>query len=236
MRYLFIGVVFAVLAPTLRLAAQTTQSVAQPATQSVEDDRLEFRAAMAFDRGDDATALPLLRKLRERLKDRPAKLSVIDYRIKVCEESLAKQPPSPFANRQPHPAPQPDQTLTMTIKELGNFDYDQDKGGNIPDDVKRLSGAKIRLTGFMIPVDQAEHITQFALVPSLFSCCFGQPPQVQHTIVCNCPKGKAVAFTPDPIVVEGTLQVKEERDDGYVTSIFQIIPTSVTLAPKDAKP
>lgn len=143
---------------------------------------------------------------------------------------------SPYANRQPHPAPQAGQTLTMTIKELGNFEYDPDKGGNIPDDVKRLSGAKIRLTGFMIPANQAEHITQFALVPSLFSCCYGQPPQVQHTIVCNCPKGKAIGYSPDPIVVEGTLQVKEERDDGYVTSIFQVIPTSISEAPKDTKP
>lgn len=234
MRYVIFAIAFAALAPTSRLAAQTTQSVAQ-STQNVGDDRLEFRAAMAFDRGDDAAALPLLRKLRDRLKDRPAKLSVIDYRIKICEEALAKNPPTVQPARQPHPAPQSGQTLTMTIKELGNFDYDQDKGGNIPEDVKRLSGAKIRLTGFMVPVDQAEHISQFALVPSLFSCCFGQPPQIQHTIVCACPKGKAVSYSPDEIVVEGTLSVSEKREDGFVTSIFQVEPTSVTAAPKNAK-
>lgn len=234
MRYIVIGVVLAMLAPLCRLSAQTTRSVAQPA-QNVDGDRLEFRAAMAFDRGDDAAALPLLRKLRERLKDRPAKLSVVDYRIKVCQEALAKRPPSPFANRKPHPALVPGQTLTMTIKELGNFDYDEDKGGNIPDDVKRLSGSKIRLTGFMVPADQAEHITQFALVPSLFACCFGQPPQIQHTIVCACPKGIAVSYTPDEIVVEGTLTVSEKRDDGFVTSIFQVEPTSIAAAPKSAQ-
>lgn len=234
MRHVTFAIAFALLAPSFRLAAQTTQSADQP-TQSVEDDHLEFRAAMAFDRGDDATALPLLRKLRDRLKGRPAKLSVIDYRIKVCEEALAKKPPIVATARTPHPAPQPGQMLTMTIKELGNFEYDPDKGG-IPDDVKRLSGSKIRLTGFMIPADQAEHITQFALVPSLFSCCFGQPPQVQHTIVCNCPKGMSVAYCPDPIIVQGTLQVSEQRDDGYVTSIFQLIPDNITVAPKDAKP
>ena len=84
----------------------------------------------------------------------------------------------------------------MAIKDLGNFDYDEDKGGNIPADVKALSGATIRLHGFMIPMDQAENITQFALVPSLFACCFGQPPQIQHTIVGQLPQGQGRRLFP----------------------------------------
>lgn len=206
-------------------------------TRPAGDDRLEFRAAQAFDRGDYAKALPLLRQVLDSLKDRPAKQPVIQERIKACEKALAAQAPPavPGGPRKPHPAPQTGQTLAMTIKELGNFDYDADKGGNIPDDVKRLSGSRIRLTGYMVPVDAAEHITRFALVPSLFSCCFGQPPQVQHTILCICPKGKAVSYCPDEIAVEGTLAVDEKREDGYITSIFQLEPSSITVVAKGAK-
>ena len=98
---------------------------------------------------------------------------------------------------------------------------------NIPDDVKALSGAKLRLHGFMIPMDQADSITQFALVPSLFACCFGQPPQLQHTIVVNCPKGKAVSYYPDEICVDGTLKVDEKKEDGYIVSIFEVECSSV---------
>jgi hypothetical protein len=87
----------------------------------------------------------------------------------------------------------------------------------------------------MIPMDQAENITQFALVPSLFSCCFGQPPQIQHTIVVNCPKGKAVSYCPDEIFVEGDLKVDEKRDDGYVVSIFELTAKSVKPVPGAAK-
>ena len=99
----------------------------------------------------------------------------------------------------------------MLIKELGNFDYDQEHGGNIPADVKAMTNSVVRLRGFMIPMDQAENITQFALVPSLFACCFGQPPQIQHTIVVNRPKGKAVGYCPDEILVEGNLKVGGRR-------------------------
>jgi hypothetical protein len=98
--------------------------------------------------------------------------------------------------------------------------------------VKRLAGATLRIRGYMIPMDQAENITQFALVPSLFACCFGQPPQIQHTIVANCPKGKAVGYFPDELVVEGKLKVEEKKDDGYVVSLFELEVTSVKPAPK----
>ena len=135
-------------------------------------------------------------------------------------------------NRIPHPAPKPGQVLDLAIKQLGNFEYDAEKGGNIPADVLRLQGATIKLHGFMIPMDQAENISQFALVPSLFACCYGQPPQIQHTIVVQCPKGKAVSYYPDEIVVQGTLDVKEKKDDGFIVSIFDMQASSVKPAAK----
>jgi hypothetical protein len=118
------------------------------------------------------------------------------------------------------------------MKELGNFDYDADKGGNIPDDVKRLTGAKVRVQGFMIPLDQADNISHFSLVPSLFACCFGQPPQIQHQIVVHTPKGKAVGYYPDEIICEGTLKVDEKKDDGYIVSVFEMDVQSVKPAAK----
>jgi hypothetical protein len=151
--------------------------------------------------------------------------------------ALPPQPPmspteDPGPGRKPHAAPKPGVIQEMSIKELGNFNYDAEHGSPLPDDVKALSGSMIRLRGYMIPMDQAENISKFALVPSLFSCCFGQPPQIQHTIVVTCPKGKAVAYFPDEIIVEGKLNVEEKKDDGFVVSIFDVETTSVKPAPK----
>jgi hypothetical protein len=207
--------------------------------------QLEIRANQSFNRGEYNTALPILKKLAEQFKDEPARLGPIQEKIRVCEKGLAAAKADPNAGaaktpgdatsaeaRKPHPAPKAGETMEMTIKELGNFEYDQEHGGNIPADVRKLGGAKVRLRGFMIPMDQAENITQFALVPSLFACCFGQPPQIQHTIVADCPKGKAVGYCPDEIMVEGTLKVEEKKDDGYIVSIFSVEVTSVKPAPK----
>ena len=206
--------------------------------------QLEIRGNQAFNRGEYNTALPILKKLAVTFKDEPARLGSVQEKIRVCEKALASLKANPTTQpastadattaeaRKPHSAPKPGEVKELLIKDLGNFDYDQEHGGNIPPDVRQLSGSKIRLRGFMIPMDQAENITQFALVPSLFACCFGQPPQIQHTIVVDCPKGKAVGYCPDEIIVEGTLKVDEKKDDGYIVSIFNMEVNSVKPAPK----
>ena len=231
----------ALLACSPVLMAQATQP-------SVFDPRIEMRANQAFNRGEYAVALPLLKQVADAAKDEPSRLGAIQEKMRVCQKALdsLKKSATPDPSQSPlvpggdipmdaetrhkHPAPKPGEVLEMTIKELGNFNYDDEKGGNIPADVKQLNGAEVRLKGYMIPMDQADQITQFALVPSLFACCFGQPPQIQHTIVVNCPKGKSLSYAPDEIVVQGKLAVQEKRDDGYIVSIFEVGADSVKVA------
>jgi hypothetical protein len=218
---------------------------------SLTGTELTIRAQQAFNRGEYAVALPLLRKMASEAEKEPAKLASLQERIRVSEKALAaakmqggatkpadaqaaagNRPDVTPEARKPHPAPKAGQTYETTIQNLGNFEYDQEKGGNVPADVQKLAGSVVRLKGYMIPMDQAENITQFALVPSLFACCYGQPPQIQHTIVVSCPKGKAVGYSADELSVEGTLNVREKKDDGYIISLFELEVLSVKLAPK----
>lgn len=192
---------------------------------------LEYRAGQALASGDYATALPLLRRLEEIHKDDPRKAKAIEEQIRYAEKQLNSGYASgtmPPEERKPLVAPSDGKVMEFeNIKELGNFEYDPEKGGGIPADVKAVSDHVIRVRGYMIPMDQAENITTFALVPSLFACCFGQPPQIQHTIVVRTPKGKAVGYYPDEIVVEGKLKVEEKKEDGFVISVFEVSATSV---------
>jgi len=245
MMRLILGLMISCLAcAAVATAADKTNPTATAETNGAA---LEVRAEQFFTSNQYAQALDMYKKLAEMRKGEPAKLGPIEERIRVCERNLAKlskvtpsaaasvtaaAPPPTGEQRKPHPAPKDGQVVDITIKELGNFDYDQEKGGNIPDDVKRLAGHPVRLRGFMIPMDQADNITKFALVPDLFACCFGQPPQIQHMIVANCPEGKAVGYSPDEIVVEGKLNVEEKKDDGYIISIFEVTVSSVKAAPR----
>ena len=163
------------------------------------------------------------------------KAPVVDDKVKKAAAAAGPTTQPVVAmgdDRKPHKKPKAGEVYELRIQELGNFQYDQEKGGNIPKDVMALTGSTVRLTGFMIPLDQADKIKQFVLVPDLFSCCFGQPPQVQHSIIVTTPEGKAVSYYPEQIVVEGKLTVEEKKDDGFIVSIFEVSCTSVKPAPK----
>lgn len=133
--------------------------------------------------------------------------------------------------RVPHDKPPLDKPLSITIKQLGNFDYDAEKGGTIPADVKALSGVTLKTSGYMIPLAQVNNITEFALVPSLTGCCYGQPPGIQHVILVHVPKASPAKYTTDPILVSGKLLVSEKREDGYTISIFELNADTVTPLP-----
>jgi hypothetical protein len=210
--------------------------------------KMEVRANEAFNRGQYSLAKELFTKVADKVKDDKTRLGAIQEQIRVCDTNIkqlatstlvpadqANQPQVETAaeKRKKFTVPKEGEVLALnSIKDLGNFDYDSDKGGNIPDDVKKLSGSKIRVSGFMIPLDQADNISHFSLVPSLFACCFGQPPQIQHQIVVHTPKGKAVGYYPDEIICEGTLKVDEKKDDGYIVSVFEMDVQSVKPAAK----
>jgi len=223
------------LLATLCLTAGTLAQTSRPST-------LELRAVGAFNSGDYASALPLLQKVVADLAGQPDRAAPLEEMIRACQRQLsdaqtqAADQPRPPADtdrpRRPHDPPAAGEVRTLTIKDLGNFDYDSDKGGNIPADVLRLNGMTVRLSGFMIPLDQADNITEFALVPDLFACCFGQPPQVHHTVVVRCPKTKAARYTPEEIQVQGTLTVQEKREEGYIVSLFELSATSIRPAPR----
>ncbi len=201
---------------------------ADPAQMSTGD--LEQKSLQLSNTGDNAAALPLLRELQKRYPAGSKLSNATTTEVRRLERLVNLGPVTGDA-RVPIPAPAPGEVKEFeSIKDLGNFEYDVDKGGNIPADVVRLNQSTVRMHGFMIPMDSAENIQKFALVPSLFACCFGQPPQIQHTIVVVTPKGKSVSYFPDEIIVEGPLTVEEKKEDGFIVSIFEVSATSVKPA------
>ena len=93
--------------------------------------------------------------------------------------------------RTPHPKPTPGVAQEMAIKDLGNFDYDPEKGGNIPADVLAMDSSTIRLRGYMIPMDQAESITRFAPRPQLVQLLLWPAAATSAHDCCQYSEGKS---------------------------------------------
>ena len=217
-------------------APATRPALSLPATQPAGAQplaELEADAIRAFESNDYATALPLLKDLAVRLRNSPEQVAPLLEKVRVCEAQLAKQLQAEGeAPREPHVKPTDGKPYKVTLQKLGNFPYDADKGGGVPDDVTALSGTTVQLTGYMIPIDETSKVSKFVLVPDLFACCFGQPPQLQHTAVVVCPPGKAVSYFADEITVTGELTVAEVRDEGYVMHLFEVKAASIRPAAK----
>ncbi|MGF1635038.1 MAG: DUF3299 domain-containing protein [Phycisphaerae bacterium] len=205
--------------------------------------RLQLRADQAFAADDFETARELYKKLAIQLRGDEARLGPVLERVRVCDAMLAQaeaenpdaagpQNATDPAKRTPHTLPADGQPYAVTIQQLGNFVFDPLGADDVPADVQALHGKTVQIVGYMIPMQQARQITQFALVPDLFQCCFGQPPQLHHTVIVNTPQGKSVPYFPEELVCTGTLRVKKQMEDGFVVGLFELDVTSVKPAPR----
>ena len=116
----------------------------------------------------------------------------------------------------------------LSFEELSSWPYEDGLKG-LPPGLKKIDGSKVIMTGFMLPIDEVENIKEFLLVQSLWSCCYGQPPDI-NGIVRVVMKGKARAdYQFDPIKIIGTFKVKAAVEDGYCVDIYQLHAESVEV-------
>lgn len=107
----------------------------------------------------------------------------------------------------------------LTFDTLKSWTYIEGKTP-IPDFIKKLDGKDVEMIGFMMPLSEVKNITQFLLVPSLWGCCYGQPPAVNHIVVVKMPPGQTTKFANDVIRIRGKFNVGETKQDGYLVSLY----------------
>ena len=109
----------------------------------------------------------------------------------------------------------------LPFDELSSWPYEDGLKG-MPKRIKELSGKKVLMTGFMLPIDEVQNIKEFLLVQSLWSCCYGQPPDIHGIVRVVMPKGKTTDYFFDPLKVIGTFKVEATIMDGYCVDIYQL--------------
>jgi hypothetical protein len=128
--------------------------------------------------------------------------------------------------------PLPEGHERVSWNQLGGFPYQE--GGSVPSEVLALHGRRVGLPGFMLSSSDTAFPGEFILVESLWGCCFGSVPDVNQTILVRGRLGAAVDYTSGPLVVTGVLEVGEQRQQGFVSSLYRVI--DATVRPLDATP
>jgi len=109
----------------------------------------------------------------------------------------------------------------LPFDELTSWPYEDGLKG-MPKRIKDLSGKKVLMTGFMLPIDEVQNIKEFLLVESLWSCCYGQPPDIHGIVRVVMPKKKTTDYFFDPLKIIGTFKVESTVMDGYCVDIYQL--------------
>ena len=124
--------------------------------------------------------------------------------------------------------------MVLPFDKLDSWIYEDGFEG-MPKELEKLNGKRVVMAGFMFPIYEVENIKTFYLVKSLWSCCYGQPPDINGLVRVTVKKKGGIAYQYDPIFVVGTLRLKKTMDEDYCTDIYTIESDSVKVLDLDIK-
>ena len=95
-----------------------------------------------------------------------------------------------------------------------------------------LDGKKIRIPGFVVPLefDEQQTISQFFLVPYFGACLHMPPPPPNQIILVDAPEGVQMAALYEPFWIEGELKTTFTQNDmaqsAYAMQLERLSPYS----------
>lgn len=98
---------------------------------------------------------------------------------------------------------------------ISGFDYEE--GMELPEPIEELDGQEVMAWGYLLQLEE----DQFLLVQSLWSCCFGSPPDLHEAIVVRADPETA-RLEGRGVRVYGRFEASELSEDGYVTSLYRL--------------
>ena len=103
---------------------------------------------------------------------------------------------------------------------IATLNLDED----IPPKIKALSGEKIEIEGFMLPLEgEDDNLQSFVLLANQLACCFGAIPLLNEWIYVKIPKRKRIRSHQDELIMlYGTLRVGAEFEDGMLNGIYHL--------------
>lgn len=103
----------------------------------------------------------------------------------------------------------------LYFNTLESWAYSKDSPAPCPQSIAEANGKKVKLTGFMYPLQDSGNMTVFCLLRSTQTCCYGPRPQFNQYVFVEMPQ--SVKFERlAPVVVEGKFIVDPKPDDGYI--------------------
>lgn len=106
-----------------------------------------------------------------------------------------------------------DQLLTFTTLMI--WSYDAQKNSLPPISIKKLDGKRVRVIGFMFPLQEGKMIKNFCLLRTTQTCCYGPKPEYNQYIFVEMTQ-PTTFYRLDPVTCVGRFRVEPNPEDGYI--------------------
>ncbi len=110
--------------------------------------------------------------------------------------------------------------VEINWRDLGELDYIT---GQAPEMLKKLDGKKVKIPGFMVPLeDNARKVSEFLLVPSPQACIHVPAPPPNQMVFVKMNEDGLVEPAYGPIWISGTLRLTTKKSI-YGEASFEFI-------------
>ncbi len=121
--------------------------------------------------------------------------------------------------------PQPGVTPAINWQLLGSLDY---VTGRMSDTLRALNGKRIRVPGFIVPLDDFQDVVkEFLLVPYFGACVHLPPPPPNQIVYVRMRGGRQKVSLFEPVWIEGVLMVKQVQSI-YGAVGFQLVAERIS--------
>ncbi len=95
------------------------------------------------------------------------------------------------------------------------WEFDAAKRNPAPDFLMSVNKTELKILGFMYPLEEGEEISNFCILRSTQTCCYGPRPQYNQYVLVEMYK-KVKFERLRPVIVSGTFFIDPKPEDGYI--------------------
>lgn len=133
-------------------------------------------------------------------------VSVVGFGLGIASVSLVHSSVGGSSSADAKPEEKVTELEWSTLRELDA------SSGKMSSSVQKLNGTKVRLPGFMIPLeDNQSDVSEFLLVPSPMACIHVPPPPANQIVHVRMAQGARAKMSYGPIWIQGKITVAESE-------------------------
>ena len=119
----------------------------------------------------------------------------------------------------------PETATPLTYEMMAKSVYKEDAPTVFPEELKKLEGKRVKVSGFPVPYDDPEKMSKFLMLKAVVGCFYCNPPGEDGILFVRLStKEKPPEMDGEKLTVEGTLHLKkaESKDEEAKQFLFTI--------------